>query len=186
MQRLQRTLTVTWAAATLLGGLAFSAQAEPTAAASAPTPSSIHAHGQRHHTGPKDPAQHQAQRAQHLSAVLQLQPSQKTALDAYIAATAAPVRTAKAPGERHSTAALTTPERIQHAQQLRKARQLHAEQREKATLNFYESLNRTQQQAFDALTQRHTQRHAGPHHAGKRHSHPADAPVKHLQAPTHP
>lgn len=156
MKRFQRTLTATVAAAALAGTFALSANAQP--AASAPA----HAAGQHspRHAAP-DFAKFQAERTERLKTLLQIQPNQQAAWDKYAKAITPEPRT-KAQGDRSDLRKLTTPERLDLAQKLRKERTAKAEQRDQATRSFYSSLNPSQQKAFDELTARH----AGKHHAG--------------------
>jgi len=117
-------------------------------------------HGQRHAAA--DFAKFRANRTERLKTLLQIQPSQQAAWDKYAKAITPEPRTS-APGERADWRKLTTPERLDLAQQLRKDRTAKAEQREQATRSFYSSLNTSQQKAFDELTARHIGKHrAGP------------------------
>ncbi|MEG0717267.1 MAG: Spy/CpxP family protein refolding chaperone [Comamonas sp.] len=159
MKRFQRTLTATLAAAALAGTFALSANAQPAQpAASAP----VHAAGQHspRHAAP-DFAKFQAERTERLKTLLQIQPNQQAAWDKYAKAITPEPRT-KTQGDRSDLRKLTTPERLDLAQKLRKERTAKAEQRDQATRSFYSSLNPSQQKAFDELTARH----AGKHHAG--------------------
>ncbi|MGN1056787.1 MAG: Spy/CpxP family protein refolding chaperone [Comamonas sp.] len=162
MQRFQRTLATAIAAAALLGTAALSAHAQPQPAA-APHQAAAAAHGPR--AGHIDFAKIRAERTEHLKTVLQIQPSQQGAWDAYVKAIT-PAPRAKADGStRPDLRKLTTPERLDLAQKLRKERTAKAEQREQATRSFYASLNPSQQKAFDAIS---AQRHGKPgmHKAG--------------------
>lgn len=165
MQRFQRTLTAVIATAALAGTFALSAQAQPAPAAATSAAPIAHQHGQR--AKPVDMAQRHAERTERLKTILQIQPNQQAAWDKYVQAIT-PQPRAKAEGERPDLRKLTTPERLDLAQKLRKERVAKAEQREQATRSFYSSLSNSQQKAFDELT---AQRHA-KHKAGKRHHGP--------------
>lgn len=188
----QRTLTATVAAAALLGSLAFSASAQPVPPqAAAPA----HAHHPDARRGqPVDPAQMHAQRSERLKTLLQLQPNQQAAWDQYLKATT-PTPRARAAGERPDLRKLTTPQRLDLAQKLRKERTAQIEQREQATRSFYNTLNASQQKAFDTLAVAHTgPRKHGPrgprmdghrqgpaghgHHPAAHHAAPATAAVQ--------
>lgn len=165
MPRFQRTFAATIAAAALLGASAFSANAQPQAPAAAPAPAHAAAPSAHGHHAPKvDFAKFHAERMDHLKTLLQIQPSQEAAWDKYVKAIT-PEQRAKPEGQRPELRKLTTPERLDLAQKLRKERTAKAEQREQATRSFYASLNPSQQKAFDTLG---AQRHGKPgmHHAG--------------------
>ena len=194
MQRFQRTFAAAIATAALLGSAAFSAHAQPQAPAAAPAhaASANAAHG---HRAPADFAKFHTERMEHLKTVLQIQPGQQAAWDKYVKAIT-PEQRAKPQGERPDLRKLTTPERLDLAQKLRKERTAKAEQRDQATRSFYASLNPSQQKAFDAIS---AQRHGKPgmHKAGhgKRfdgprgphHGHgPAVHPASHPGAPVAP
>lgn len=168
MKRFQRTLTATLAATALFGAFSLSAHAQP-----APAPVAVPSHAAPHHgprAKPVDFAQHQAQRNEQLKTILQLQPNQQAAWDKYVQATTPAPRTQPA-ADRADVRKLTTPERLDLAQKLRKERTAKAEQREQATRSFYASLNPSQQKAFDAVA---LQRHGGHKvgHRGPRMGHP--------------
>ena len=169
MIRLTRTWTASAAAAVLLSSLALGVQAQSAAPETSAAKPHAHAHAPagKHHHGARpavDAAQHQAQRAQRLQTLLQIQPQQQAALDAYIQATA-PVARGERTAHTHPQAQ-STPERIAAQQQLRKQRLQHIEQREQATLRFYKALNASQQKVFDVL--RPEGRGHGPAHAKQR------------------
>ena len=179
MIRLPRTWTATAAAAALLGSLALPAQAQPATAQGAAAPVHPHAHTQSHPHGPAhgartlaDKAQHQAAHYARLQTLLQLQPQQQAAWDAYVQASTPPQRAARPASDRAQPQA--TPARIAQQQQLRKARTQHIEQREQATLRLYQALNASQQKAFDLLQaprNGHAHPHAGPAAQGGKHRH---------------
>lgn len=134
----QRTLTATITTATLLSSFALSANAH----VERPHPRHTHAMEQTQQHGP---------RSEHLKTILQLQPQQQAAWDQYVKAIT-PVPRAHAPGERAELRNLTTPQRLDLKQKLRKERMAQVEQREQATRTFYSSLTASQQKAFDTLT----------------------------------
>lgn len=171
MKRFQRTLTTAFAAAALAGSFSLAANAQPAPAPSATTSHAAAHHGQR--AKPVDLAQRHADRSERLKTILQLQPNQQAAWAQYVQATT-PAHRARAAGERPDLRKLTTPERLDLAQNLRKERTAQAEQREQATRSFYASLSTSQQKAFDTLTVRHAGPHkagGGAHRMGQRHGH---------------
>lgn len=173
MKRFQRTLTAALAASALIGAFSISANAQT---APAPVAAATHA---APHEGPRakpvDMAQRHAQHSEHLKTILQLQPNQQAAWDKYVQATT-PTPRAKPAADGPDVRKLTTPERLDMAQKLRKERTAQAEQREQATRSFYASLNASQQKAFDAVSQRHS----GKHHGG-----PGSERMGHRHAPQH-
>ena len=176
MKRFQRTLTATVAATALLGSLAFSANAQQQPAPQTPTATAApapHAHG--HRAEKKDFAKAHAERAERLKTLLQLQPNQQAAFDQYVKATTPEPRNKADKEQRADLRKLTTPERLDLAQKLRKERTAKAEQREQATRSFYSSLNASQKKVFDEVSARgHGKHKAGPHKHGdakRGHSH---------------
>lgn len=186
----QRTLTAAVAATALAGAFALPAFAQapavqPATTATAPAPHTGKHMGQRH-TAP-DFAKLHAERNERLKTLLQLQPNQQATWEQYVNATAPAPRTQQ-PGERPDLRKLTTPQRLDLAQQLRKERTAKAEQREQATRSFYSSLNASQQKAFDTLSQRtpggkHHTGHGGKRFDHQRGSHHGHGPAGH---PGHP
>ena len=184
MQRFQRTFATAIAAAALLGTAAFSAHAQPqTAAAPAAQTAPAHAHKAQK----VDLAQRHAQRMDHLKTVLQIQ---QAAWDKYVKAITPEPRAKADRQQRPDLRKLSTPERLDLAQQLRKERNAKAEQREQATRSFYASLNPSQQKAFDAISaQRHSKsaKHKEGHgkrlddHRGPRHHGAIAAPTTAVQ-----
>ena len=173
MKNVQRTLTAALAATALVGAFSLSANAQPAPAVASTAPhATAHQHGAS--GKPADFAQHHAQRSEHLKTILQLQPNQQAAWDKYVQATTPDQRT-KPAAERADLRKLTTPERLDQVQKLRKERTAKAEQREQATRSFYASLTSSQQKAFDAITA-----HPGQHHKtgqrGQRMGHPHGLP----------
>jgi len=184
MKRFQRTLTATIAAAALAGTFALSANAQPAQpAVSAPAHTAAE-QGPRH--AKPDFAKFQAERTERLKTLLQIQPNQQAAWDKYAKAITPEPRT-KAPGERPDLRKLTTPERLDLAQKLRKERTAKAEQREQATRSFYSSLNTSQQKAFDELTAQHPGKHRGGPNGHRGHAKPGaqhgHGPAGHPPAP---
>ena len=179
MAKFQRSLTATLAAAALLGSLAFSANAQP-APHVGPAP-----HSEARRAQPVDIAQVHAQRNERLQTLLQLQPSQQAAWEQYLKATTPTPRAhaAGAAGARTDWRQLTTPQRLDQAQKLRKERNAHMEQREQATRNFYNSLNASQQKAFDTLTVPRAGHHQAGHRGHRmekhRHAHLGQGPAGH-------
>lgn len=162
MKKFQRTLTAALATTALVGAFSLSANAQPAPATTGASPhATAHQHG--HSAKPVDFAQRHAQRSEHLKTILQLQPNQQAAWDKYVQATT-PTPRAKPAADRADLRKLTTPERLDLAQKLRKERTAKAEQREQATRSFYASLNTSQQKAFDTVTAHHP----GQHKAGQR------------------
>ena len=189
MQRFQRTFATAIAAAALLSTAAFSANAQPQA----PAPAAAHAAPAHHgHHAPVDFAKFHAERMEHLKTVLQIQPNQQAAWDKYVQSITPQPRAKADRQQRPDLRKLTTPERLDLAQKLRKERTAKAEQREQATRSFYASLNPSQQKAFDAIQ---SQRHGKPglHKAGPgkrfdgpRGHHPAHGPAGHPAVPVAP
>ena len=163
MQRFQRPFASVIAAAALLGTAAFSAHAQPQTAAAAPAAQTAPAHA--HKVQKMDLAQRHAQHMEHLKTVLQIQPSQQAAWDQYVKAITPEPRAKADRQQRPDLRKLTTPERLDLAQKLRKERNAKAEQREQATRSFYASLNPSQQKAFDAISAQHHGK-PGMHKAG--------------------
>lgn len=176
MARIQRTLSATIAATVMLGAFAFNAQAQ-TAPTSQPATAAAQKSPHHHpHMAKKDAAQSHAQRMERLKTILQLQPNQQTAFDQYVQATTPQARTQISKAERPDLAKMTTPQRLDLAQKLRKERNAKAEQREQATRNFYNSLTSSQQKAFDEITARAPSKHPGHQKQGKRGERPNHQP----------
>lgn len=96
--------------------------------------------------------QKQAQRLDRMKNLLQLQPQQQGAWDAYVAAMQPSAPTPPQAEEKHPKD-MTTLERLDWKAQMRKTHQKNADQRDQATRKFYSSLNAQQQKAFDTLHQ---------------------------------
>ena len=184
MKSFQGTLTAAIAVAALAGSFSLSASAQAVTPQGPAAQQTAPHHG--HRAKPVDFAKFHAERADRLKTLLQLQPNQQAAWDKYVKATT-PAPRAKPAGERPDLRKLSTPERLDLAQKLRKERAAHAEQRDQATRAFYSSLNSSQQKAFDVATVRQPGKHkAGPgargHHGhGPQHGH---GPAAHPAAPT--
>src|SRR5580658_10148738 len=105
-----------------------------------------------HHERMRDPAERRAHRAEHISTVLQLEPSQQAALAAYLDAL-------KPPGDMkdHTRRAdadeghLPAPERMDHMLAHIDAMRAHLVVATDATKRFYAQLTPSQQKAFDDL-----------------------------------
>ncbi len=99
-----------------------------------------------------DPAEMRAHMAERMTAVLQLTPQQKPALDAFLAAMAPPEGARQ---DRRKDMAemrgLTTPQRLDAMAARMAERQQAFARRAEATKRFYAQLTPAQQKAFDAL-----------------------------------
>jgi Spy/CpxP family protein refolding chaperone len=100
-----------------------------------------------------------AKRAADLKAKLKLSAEQESNWNAFLAAMKPPAR-ASMP-TREDLAKLSTPERLDKMNELRKQRDAAFEQRDVATRTFYSALNAEQKKVFDESTAR-SHRH-GPH-----------------------
>lgn len=156
----QRTLTAAIAATALAGAFSLPAGAAEPVAAAGPATAPVtkkHAPEQRQHHRHAD----RSQGLQQLKERLQLQPSQQAAWEQYVAALQ-PAQRSAPQADRKSQSALTTPQRLDLARQMREARQQAANQRDAATRSFYASLNAEQQKIFDApKPKRDGKRHPG-------------------------
>lgn len=116
-------------------------------AAAPPPPSGAAA--PRHH---RDPAEMRAHMAEHLRAVLQLQPSQDGALNAFLDAMKPPggMRDGAGAG-RDQMQHMTTPQRLDRMAQRLDAQRARMLARIAATRQFYAQLTPPQQKAFDDL-----------------------------------
>ena len=172
MQRFSPTIATALVAA-LLGSAAFTVHAQPQ------TPAVNAVQSAKASRAPNiDFAQRHAHRMEQLKTVLQLQPAQQAAWDKFANAMT-PQPRAKPKGKRGADMRqLTTPERLDLAQKLRKERTAQAEQREAALRSFYTSLTPSQQKAFDTV---HAQHYAKQkmHKAGRdQHRHERRAPQR--------
>jgi len=135
------------ASALALVALAGSASAQP--AAPPPPPPADQAGPHQHHF---DPAKMREHMAAHLRAVLQLQPSQDAALDAFLDALKPPEGLHE--HRDHDMAGrqtLTTPERLDKMAARMDERRARFNQVAAATKQFYAQLTPSQQKAFDSL-----------------------------------
>jgi protein CpxP len=131
----------------LPASLATACLAEP-----APPPSSPGASMRMGHDHMRDPAEMRAHMAEHLSAVLQLLPSQQGALTAYLDALSPSAgmmgRMEQGDGDADH---LSAPERMDHMLAHIDAMRAHVAASAEATKRFYAQLTPSQQRAFDAL-----------------------------------
>lgn len=188
MAILQRSLIGTAAAAALAGAFALPVWAQNASTPAEPLAQTAPAVSQPQHVraphAKPDPVQFHAHRMERVKTLLQLNPSQESAWQKYVEATRPEARHAQPRGERPDWSKLTTPERIEKMQQLRKERNAKIEQRENATKAFYASLNPAQQKAFDVAQPahghfKHKGKHQGEHRMGHKpqHHHDHHAPV---------
>jgi len=99
-----------------------------------------------------DPAEMRAKAAERMSAVLQLTPAQKPALDAFLAAMAPPEGAREGFRERRAEMRdMTTPQRLDAMAARMDERQAAFARRAEATKRFYAQLTPAQQKAFDAV-----------------------------------
>ncbi|MDQ3058905.1 MAG: Spy/CpxP family protein refolding chaperone [Pseudomonadota bacterium] len=131
-------------------------------------------HGGQHKMGRHDPAKMQAwmaQRQAELKAKLKITASQESAWTAYTAAMQPPARIGQrpTPEQRAELDKLSTPERIDKMQALRKQRMSEMsaamDRRDEATKAFYAALTPEQQKTFDARRTPHGS-HEGRHQHG--------------------
>jgi hypothetical protein len=125
-------------------GLAGASFAQDQAA---PPPAPGAAAAPHHH---RDPAEMRTHMAEHLRSVLQLQPSQDGALNAFLDAMKPPARGGPR-ADRDPTQHLTTPERLDRMAQRMDAQRARMQVRIAATRKFYAQLTPPQQKAFDDL-----------------------------------
>jgi hypothetical protein len=123
-------------------GLAGASFAQDQAAPPAPAAAAPHHH--------RDPAEMRADMAEHLRSVLQLQPSQNGALNAFLDAMK-PAARGGPRADRDQTQHLTTPERLDRMAQRMDAQRARMQVRIAATRQFYAQLTPPQQKAFDDL-----------------------------------
>lgn len=117
--------------------------------------------GERHARQQERMEAHMAKRAADLKAKLKLSAEQESNWNAFVAAMKPPAR-ASMP-KREDLAKLSTPERLDKMNELRKQRDAAFEQRDAATRTFYGALNADQKKVFDESTAR-SHRHG--HHRG--------------------
>jgi hypothetical protein len=148
----------------LVAGLALPLGFGPLALAQDAPPPPPPAAGMHHH---EDPAARRAMMAEHLTAVLQLEPGQQAALNTFLDSMKPPEGMEDhAPGEHGMGEHLTTPERLdrmgRHLDEMRARFEAHAA----AVKAFYAQLSPSQQRAFDALAPMLMMRHLGHDHGG--------------------
>jgi len=136
-----------FASVVALAAVTSGAFAQP---ASPPPPPASGSAGEHHHHF--DPAKMREHMAEHLRAVLQLQPSQDAALNAFLDAMKPP----QGMREHHdhdmaAHQALTTPERLDKMAARMDERRARFNQTAAAIKQFYAQLSPAQQKAFDAL-----------------------------------
>ncbi len=157
----------------LLAGLALPlGLASASLAQDAPAPAAG-APGMHHDHQWADPAARRAHMAEHLSAVLQLQPAQQAALAAYLDAMKPPSdgkmgdeKMGMTPGMgRQADEHLPTPERLDKMMAHFDEMRAHMVARVQATKQFYAQLSPSQQKAFDDLAPM-MMRHFGDGHRG--------------------
>jgi hypothetical protein len=127
------------------------------------------ADGMHHHW---DPAAHRAMMAAHLTAVLQLQPSQQPALNAFLDSMQPPAGMhERKEHEQGMGEHLTTPERLDRMQKRLDAMRARFDAHAAAVKAFYAQLTPSQQRAFDDLApmlmMHHFGRHGGSGHHGE-------------------
>jgi protein CpxP len=145
MALLQRTFAAAAATAALAGAITLPVWAQSTPAAM-PTATVAVPHKATRPT--MDMASMHARHMERVKPLLQLTPAQEGAWKQFVEATRPQARTGQRT-DREAWSKLTTPERIDQTQTLRKAHLGRIEQRENATKAFYASLNSAQQKAFD-------------------------------------
>lgn len=151
---------VVLAAVLATSALVALAQSGPGPAAGAGAgPGMYQPDGERHARQQERMKEHMAKRAADLKAKLKLSAEQESNWNAFLAAMKPPAR-ASMP-KREDLAKLSTPERLDKMNELRKQRDAAFEQRDAATRTFYSALNAEQKKVFDESTAR-SHRH-GPH-----------------------
>jgi len=150
----------------LVAGLALPLAYGPLALAQgAPPPP---ADGMQHHDGMKhhwDPAQRRAMMAERLTAILQLQPNQQPALNAFLDSMQPPAGEREGMEHEHGMGEhLTTPERLDRMEKRLDRMRARFEAHAAAVKAFYAQLTPSQQRAFDDLApmlMHHFGRHGG-------------------------
>ena len=117
--------------------------------------------GERHARQQQRMEEHMAKRAADLKAKLKLNAEQESNWNTFLAAMKPPARASMPKHE--DMAKLSTPERLDKMNELRKQRDAAFEQRDAATRSFYGALNADQKKVFDENTAR-SHRHG--HHRG--------------------
>jgi protein CpxP len=169
----------------LLAGLALpfglaTASLAQDAPAAAPAAAGMHHHWDDH--APVDPAARRAHMAEHLTAVLQLQPSQQAALAAFLDSMKPPENMAtgdmkdRMDHARDEAEHMPAPERMDkmlaHVDEMRAHLAAHAA----AVKQFYAQLSPSQQKAFDDLAPMMMRHMGGEHHGMMDHHHDGDGP----------
>lgn len=141
-----------WAAVAVIGTAiaAPAAWAQPSAEAVAPAQQASQPEHRPGHPHQRHKAEHSAQRLERMKNLLQLQPEQQAAWDTYVASVH---QHSKKMEQAHKAdwKNMNTLQRLDAKAQMRKEHLATAEQRDQATRAFYNSLNSTQQKAFDSL-----------------------------------
>jgi len=154
----------------LLAAAGFAAQAQPAAPAPAGAPPhAMHDGAGMHERMHERMQEHRQQRFQRrmdgLKRVLQLNPSQDGAWNAWVAAMTPPAQLQRP--AREAFAHMSTPQRIDQMRQARAQRAAEMDRRGAATKTFYAPLTPPQQKAFDEISLkflargRHGDRHHG-------------------------
>lgn len=165
------------AALALLAGTAFAQATTP-----APTPAASGAHRQAtghgemherhgHYGRSHDSAKMQKrfdQRMAELKKSLQITPAQEPAWTEFSNAVRPPATAPQMP-DRAAMEKMTTPQRLDQMQAMRKQHMAQMEQREAATRAFYSRLSAEQQKRFDEQARR--MGHGGEHHRDRHHGH---------------
>ncbi|MDE2615406.1 MAG: Spy/CpxP family protein refolding chaperone [Burkholderiales bacterium] len=151
---------VVLAAVLATSALAALAQSGPGPTAGSGVGPGVHqSDGERHAHRQDRMKEHMAKRAADLKAKLKLSAEQESNWNAFLAAMKPPTH-ASMP-KREDMAKLSTPERLDKMNEMRKQRDAAFEQRDAATRTFYNSLNAEQKKVFDENTAR--LHHHGPH-----------------------
>ncbi len=166
MNRLTTSLS-RWAAWAAVGSAMASTAV--WAEAPAPTPSPMQ-HGRMTERAQDGQQRHENRQAQHLERMknlLQLQPEQQAAWQAYVTSVHSHPRH-MALVAKTDWQAMNTLQRLDAQAQMRQQHHADAEQRDQATRTFYNSLNAAQQKAFDSLpTAGHRKMHMHMHMHGR-------------------
>jgi hypothetical protein len=175
-------------AAAVLALLAGSAFAQPTTPAPTPAASGAHrqatGHGERHerhsHYGrSSDSAKMQKrfdQRMAEIKKSLQLTPDQEPAWTEFSNAVRPPPTAHQMP-DRAAMEKMTTPQRLDQMQAMRKQHMAQMDQREAATRAFYSRLSAEQQKRFDERARRMGP--GGEHHRDGHHGHEEHGDQRH-------
>jgi periplasmic protein CpxP/Spy len=161
-------------------GLASASLAQTAPAPAAPAAAGMH-HPWRDHAA-VDPAARRAHMAEHLTAVLQLQPSQQSALATFVDSMKPPENAGsgdikgRMDHARGEADRLPTPQRLD--KMLARFDEMHARMvaRVEATKLFYAQLSPSQQKAFDDLAPMMMRHHGGGHHGMMGHRHAGGGP----------